>query len=136
MIELYTDGAIRKGVPYWAFVVVEKGKVIAHKVGKVVGPDDLIKQRNVAAEMMAVLKALNWAIQNKVQKARVVYDYLGLGKWPDGEWRANTYYTKKYAKTVNTFRKSIDLKMKWVKGHSGNKWNEVVDQLASKGVKP
>ena len=69
-------------------------------------------------------------------KLNVVYDYIGLEKWVSdittGEepWMTNSDFTWEYRQTILGYEEYLHT-MTWVKGHSGVKWNERVDEMAT-----
>ena len=53
--------------------------------------------RNVAGELMAVIKALEYITAHRiVNPIQIYYDYIGIGAWANGEWKAKTEFTKYY----------------------------------------
>tara|TARA_A100001037_G_scaffold63293_1_gene55343 strand:+ start:56266 stop:56763 length:498 start_codon:yes stop_codon:yes gene_type:complete len=140
--DAYVDGSFSakfdKGS--WAYAIVEPDKDI--RIAEAVGLIDytmnpeLRKLRNIATECQAVIHALEYASQHSC-KLNLYYDYIGLEKWVSdvttGEdpWMCNSDFTWDYRQTVLEYSKYLN-KMIWVKGHSGNKWNEYTDDLATR----
>lgn len=132
ILDTYVDGSYRQ-VSSWSFVIIDKGTVLHESSGVLTG--DINKHRQIGGEMESVKKALDYAIHNQF-KIRVFYDYIGLYKWVadiwnEPIWRAKTHYTKVYRDYVLKRADFLHSMVK-VKSHSGEKWNEYVDRLASK----
>ena len=139
--DAYVDGSFSakfdKGS--WAYAVVNPttDTSIAEEVGLVdyTMKPELRKLRNIATECMSVMAALKFAAQFNY-KLNVVYDYIGLEKWVSdittGEepWMCNSDFTWDYRQTVLGYKEYLH-SMTWVKGHSGVKWNEKVDEMAT-----
>lgn len=107
------------------------------------GEDDTTNNR---MELMAVIKALTH-VRSKVNDDITIitdskYVLQGITEWIKG-WKKNNWVgsNKKPIKNQDLW-KELDalatpfnnLKWKWVKGHSGNSWNEAVDQLAVSAI--
>ncbi len=88
--------------------------------------------RNVAGEIFAVLKLLDFCNENEVTALKVHHDYTGLQAWAEGTFKANTVLTKYYKSYVDQAGVSVE----WVKteGHSGDTWNEYADKLAKYAI--
>lgn len=133
-MQIYTDGAVKYGHLGWGFVVVQNKKAIYKSSGILTGPADLIKQRNVAAELKAVIEAVQWALNSGVKAITIVHDYKGCSHWITGRWAAKNKYTQAYAMYIHRCKKQIKISFKWIKGHSNNKWNDMADILAKAGA--
>ena len=138
MIKIYTDGSCI-GNPCsggWAAIILNGDK------------QDIISGRkknttNNQMELMAAIKAL--VFLKKKQKIRIYTDsnYVkeGITNWIK-IWEKNNWKTanKKKVKNVdlwiklNTLSNFHDIEWKWVKGHSGDPMNNIVDKLAKKAA--
>ena len=140
LVSIYTDGACKKnpGRGGWAFVVVKDDEQLHSTYGSEV------YTTNNRMEMTAVIKALeylrdsggNGDTYEVVVDSKYVYD--GITSWIT-KWKKNNWKTSVKKDVLNSdLWKEMDIlhdptkvKWRWVKGHSGDKWNDVVDELAS-----
>ena len=111
----------------WAYLIL-KGEEELHRDSGNDMPKEARSQRNVAGEIQAVLKALDWCQAQGISRATIYHDYQGLAAWVTGDWKAKTPFTQAYAATVKAH--GIDVRWEKVLAHSGEKNNEIVDQLA------
>lgn len=133
-LKAYTDGSYstrkkdRVGAAY--ILLDENGKEVSRNFTYSTSPW-LVEMRNVGGEILAAQMAIEDAYKRKPESLEVYHDYKGIGAWPDGEWEARKSQTKLYRDFVNKdIRPDMDVKFEWVQGHSGNKWNDLVDDLA------
>ena len=129
----YTDGSYRKvNGEYkcgWAYVLMdEQGKIVHQEYGST---NEYISTRNVVGELVAVVALVGFCELMGVEYLTIYHDYLGVGAWAEGTWKAKNEMTKRY----KDFMKDTPIKIKFihVDGHSGNKYNDMVDELAKKG---
>jgi ribonuclease HI len=144
---LYSDGGFQKtGVPTprgsWSFVMhpEDGSEKFIHKFGLV----DHHKQTSQTAEMMAIINALKF-VEDKVCQGDIFlaqtidlhiisdsqYCVNGATDWMH-KWKKNNWEDKEnidlwkriYSLTVNTFK---SVQYEWVRGHDGNKFNELAD---------
>ena len=87
-------------------------------------------QRNVAGEIMGSKLAIDWCMANGIKSVEIYHDYEGIGAWADRRWKANNSLTQGYRDYVAEARKTLEIKFVKVKGHSGNKYNDIADRLA------
>lgn len=92
------------------------------------------KMHNIAGETDGAIRAVNEAINKGVTNLTLYYDCLGIEKWATQSWKRNNQWTKVYSEFMQEKMKEIDIKFVHVKGHSGDKGNELVDKLAKKAV--
>lgn len=64
----------------------------------------------------------------------IYHDYIGISKWAFGLWKTNKEATRKYRDFIKSIMKSYSISFKHVKGHSGNKYNELADKYAKEGI--
>ena len=91
-IRIYTDGAVKKNSVGWGFVALGRKRksdiILFENYGEVTGEPGLLKQRNVAGEIEAVMQAINWAYNNYYKSIVIFHDYEGCAAWPLGLWKA------------------------------------------------
>ena len=133
---IYTDGSYNAETAKYGsgFIILLNGKKIMYgeKAGDI--PEYAVS-RNVAGEIFSVLNALEQAVILKAEEVVIHYDYEGLEKWTDGEWRTNKELTTMYAEKVNQYRKN-GMKIYFVheKAHTGIEYNELADKIAKRSV--
>lgn len=138
IVDVYVDGSYRMerridGKKNYSFgiVVVENDEVIYSNYG--LGEnEEAASMHNVAGELAGAMRGLIWCMANGV-RANIHHDYEGVGKWARKEWKAKNKWTQAYVNFMNTaLAKACINEFIWVKGHSGNKYNELADKLAAK----
>lgn len=137
-VTVYTDGSFNQKIPAygWGFyAVLPGGEVyISYDEGRI---PDLIPQKNVAGEMIAAMKAVQWAAICGYKKIELRYDYAGVGAWPLGKHQVsdNNRYAGAYRDWMRKMEKVIFIEYVQIPGHSGDWYNEQADELAKKGCK-
>ena len=90
----------------------------------------LAEMNNVAGEIKGSEKAIRYCLDKNIKSLTIYHDYNGIAKWCTGEWQAKKEGTKAYKAFYDEAVKNIDIYFVKVKGHSGDKYNEIADQLA------
>lgn len=140
---LYTDGSRKKkpgtdkNVFGYGTVVLDEGEVL-QLIGGASDHEAFAVYENVAGETMAVVEGLKWVRTNRpnVQKLVVFYDYQGVEQWAEGSWKAKNIMSQRYVAFMKKFRDetTIELVFAHVKGHMGNVFNEMADEVAGKAI--
>lgn len=128
---IYVDGSFDKKIRKYAYgcvILTPDGRSI-RKSGNGDRPDALAI-RNVAGEMLGAVHAVKWAAENGYTDMELRYDYEGIEKWATGAWRANNALTQRYAAFMAESQMGMNITFCKVKAHSGDYYNEQVDQLA------
>ncbi len=146
---IYTDGACSRnpGVGNWGLVVVdsETDEVIAAKTG-------IQKQltTNNEMELTAIVVALKeYGVDQDEFFYPVVYTdsnyaFKTLTEWYPG-WKRNGWKRPKNQPIANLeliqkydalWESGKRIELRWVRGHNGNKWNEVADKIATGKLTP
>lgn len=125
MIEVYTDGAYASSRDKggWAFIVLKDGERIYHNFFFE------LNTTNNRMEIQAALEACTWLKENNFTEATLYTDsqYV-IGTMSKG-WKRN----KNNDLWLLLDEATKDLKINWthVKGHNGNKYNELCDVFAT-----
>ena len=95
---------------------------------------ELAEMRNVAGEIMGAAQAMKSAKEAGIKSITIHHDYEGIAKWCTGEWKAKKVWTKKYKAFYDDIIKDLDVEFVKVKGHSGDKYNDLADKLAREAL--
>lgn len=127
----YTDGSFvdRKGG--WGFVILQGNVPTIKAYGPCTKRSAI---RNIGGEIEAAEKAIQKAIDIGADFIQLHHDYEGIGRWGDGDWQTNRDETTAYADFVRMARERIAIEFVKVKGHVGDKYNEMADRLAEMGI--
>ena len=96
--------------------------------------DDMSDMRNVAGEIEGSMAAMKYCIENGIKSISIFYDYEGRQKWCNGDWKAKKEGTKRYVEFYKDASRLVDVDFIKVKGHSGDKYNDLADELAKKAL--
>lgn len=139
MISIYTDGSClgNPGNGGWAFVLHEADNKKTYKFGYEK------ETTNNRMELTAAIKAIEYLSDESEFKIITDSNYVkdGINTWIKS-WKINNWITtsKKPVKNRDLWTALDDLSMKkkihwsWVKGHSSNELNNLVDKLARKAA--
>lgn len=94
----------------------------------------LADMRNVAGEIVGAQKAMEFAVENKVKKVIIYYDYEGIEKWCTSAWKAKKEGTQMYVKAYQKLKDKVEIEFVKVMAHTGDKYNEEADILAKKAI--
>ncbi|WP_029267602.1 ribonuclease H1 domain-containing protein [Virgibacillus alimentarius] len=134
-IEIYVDGSYDQDYRVLGYgCIMVKNSRIFHTIESAVRANGLEDTWNIAAEVSAALEGVKWAIDNNYKKIYLYYDYTGIENFADGSWTPTTEITTDYTNDIKEYQKEIDIEFIKVKAHSGNFYNEMVDDLAKKAV--
>lgn len=131
----YVDGSYsdsKKRYAYGAVLISPDGSI-----EEICGSDDnvnALSSRNVAGELAGAMQAILWAVKNKYKGLMIYHDYEGIKKWATNEWQAKSYVAIKYQEFLQKNKNKLDIEFTKVLAHSGNKYNEIADELAKKGL--
>lgn len=131
----YVDGSYNVATKEFSYgmVLLEAGKVIAKECEKS-NDASLAAMRNVAGEIKGAEAAMRYAKEHDRKELVIYHDYEGIAKWCLGEWKANKEGTKAYKAFYDAVSRQIQITFVKVKGHSGDTYNEMADQLAKQAL--
>lgn len=128
----YVDGSYNEATKYFSYgcVMFFNGEEI--HLSDSFNDEELASMRNVAGEIFGSMAAMEYAIKHGARSLTIYHDYSGIEKWCTGEWKASKPGTIAYKKFYEKAKKRIEIKFEKVKGHSGDKYNDLADELAKK----
>ena len=138
MIKVYTDGACKgnPGPGGWGVAIIISEKIVYLK-----GFNS--KTTNNIMELTAVIEALKTINLKTTIKIYTDSKYVKLGitewilNWKKNGWKTSSKKDVKNKILWIELDKLVNknkIKWEWVKGHSGNKFNEKVDELANEAI--
>jgi ribonuclease HI len=143
-VVIYTDGACagNPGPGGWGYIVLNA--IDKAFIRRSCGGEKATTNNRM--ELMAAISALESFEQNRPESITIITDskYVlqGITEWIKG-WKKNGWMGSNKTPVKNkdlwerletTSLKYSNLKWVWVKGHSGNIWNDAVDELAVSGI--
>ena len=133
-ITAYVDGSFLKGKVFGCgCVIIRTGEVIA-EISKAYEDEELAAMRNVAGEIKASELAMCYALDNGYTSINIYHDYQGISSWCLGEWKTNKAGTIAYKKFYDSIKDRLRVNFVKVKGHSGDTYNDMADNLAKKAT--
>jgi ribonuclease HI len=126
----YVDGSynVQTGEYSCGVVFFYKGEEI--HLAKKGESDELAQMRNVAGEILGAEMAMKEAVERGADRLTIYHDYQGIASWCLGDWKTNKEGTKAYKSYFDSIKDKIVISFVKVKGHSGDKWNDLADELA------
>lgn len=134
-IVAYVDGSYSESINKYSYglvLILPNGKEITYSDSQ----DDsaALSSGNISGELLGTMTAIKKAIELGFKEILIYYDYEGIEKWYTGEWKAKSYVAIKYLEFIDKHKDKISISFEWVKGHSGNKYNDMADKLAKNAL--
>ena len=131
----FTDGSFEETVGKYSYGVVAISPNLKERTFSARGAKaEFLSTRNIAGEVEGVLTAVRWAFLNGYERIKIYHDYEGLSAWATGRWRAESPIAVYYVQEFSKYKGVVDVTFQKVKGHSNNKYNEIVDKLAKSAL--
>ncbi len=95
---------------------------------------ELASMRNVAGEILGARIAMQEAVSRGAKKLTIYHDYQGIASWCLGQWKTNKEGTRAYKEYFDSLKGTLAISFQKVKGHSGDTWNDLADELAKSAI--
>ena len=126
----YVDGSYQNGLQKFSCGVVFFYQGEELHFSKLFEDKELAEMRNVAGEIKGSELAIQYCLDHHIKSITIFHDYEGIAKWCTGAWEAKKAGTQSYRDFYQKAREQVEIHFVKVKGHSGDKYNELADQLA------
>lgn len=130
----YVDGSYNQATHEFSYGVVMFHDGKEKHFSKKVDDERLVEMRNVAGEIKGAWCAMQYAVDNNCDTLVIYHDYEGIAKWCTGAWKANKVGTIEYRDYYNSICDKLKIEFVKVKGHSGDCYNDIADELAKKAI--
>ena len=128
---IYTDGSFNGASAAWAYVILQNGEKKFEAAGLVTN-EEHTSSWQIIGEFTAVIHALVKCDSMSISEATLHYDLDLIGKIATGRYNAKAPVSQFYLQSLSKTKVAVNWNK--VKAHSGVKWNEYVDKLATKAL--
>lgn len=130
----YVDGSYHSGTKEFSYgvVILQHGKEICFH--EKISDPELAGMRNVAGEIKGAEAAMRYAVEHQCREITIYHDYEGIARWCTGDWKANKPGTQAYKAYYDSICDQVQIRFQKVKGHSGDKYNDMADRLAKQAL--
>lgn len=131
---IYIDGSFntKTNLGGYGLVITKDNKVLYEESETLDGEG--LSMRNVFGEIVGACRAIELCNMYGIRSVTIAFDYEGIEKWANGEWKRKNEYTQKYYSFMQSVLGVMDIKFLKIKSHSGDKFNDMADKLAKKGA--
>lgn len=130
----YVDGSYNAETAHFGCGVVMFSGGEQINISRAFSDPEMAQMRNVAGEINGAMLAMRYCLDNNIEEIDIYYDYEGIEKWCTGEWKTNKEGTIAYKRFYDEVSKAVKVSFNKVKGHSGDKYNDMADALAKEAV--
>lgn len=130
----YVDGSYQAATKQFSCGVVIFHDGQETHLSELYNDPDLAQMHNVAGELKGSQKAIQFCLERQIKSVTIFHDYEGIAKWCTGEWQAKKTGTKEYKAFYEQAKSKLDIRFVKVKGHSGDKYNDLADRLAREAM--
>ena len=130
----YVDGSFDETTGRFAFGAVIFHNGSEHTMNGSFFDEELSLMRNVAGEIKGAEAAMSYCDERGIKNLMLYYDYQGIEKWCTGEWKTNKPGTIAYRQFYLEISKRVNVTFNKVKGHSGDRYNDMADSLAKEAL--
>ena len=136
LLTIYVDGSFKEVVGNYSYglVAVLNDEVLYEENGIGNKEPESVALRNISGEVLGAMKAASYATKNGYKEINLCYDYQGIECWALGTWNRRGSIPEYYYEFMQATFKLVKINFVKIKGHSGNKYNEMADILAGKAL--
>lgn len=130
----YVDGSYYSATGEFSYGVVILQNGSEYCFHERLSDPELASMHNVAGEIKGAEAAMRYAVEHGYSQITIYHDYEGIARWCTGDWRANKSGTQAYKAYYDSISDRLQVRFEKVKGHSGDKYNDMADRLAKQAL--
>lgn len=130
----YVDGSYYSATGEFSYGVVILQNGSEYCFHEKLSDPELASMHNVAGEIKGAEAAMRYAVEHGYSQITIYHDYEGIARWCTGDWKANKSGTQAYKAYYDSISDRLKVHFVKVKGHSGDKYNDMADQLAKQAL--
>ena len=130
----YVDGSYYSATGEFSYGVVILQNGSEYCFNEKLSDPELAAMHNVAGEIKGAEAAMCYAVEHGYSQITIYHDYEGIARWCTGDWKANKSGTQAYKAYYDSISDRIQVRFEKVKGHSGDKYNDMADRLAKQAL--
>lgn len=131
---IYVDGSFDKETGDFSYGAVVLTDGCEYTFCEKFSDKNLAAMHNVAGELKGAEFAMRFCVEHGITAVDLYHDYEGIAAWAEGRWKTNKDGTRAYKTFYDEIKKSLSVNFVKVKGHSGDKYNDMADQLAKSAL--
>lgn len=127
-LQVYVDGSYRAEDKKYSYGIV----AVRNNVIEFIEYDmfnDISGIRQVAGELKGALRGVSYAKSINEHRVVIFHDYAGVANHIDGTWKTTNETSVFYNKFMKNLMEGISVDFIKVDGHTGNLYNELVDDV-------
>jgi ribonuclease HI len=133
-LHCYSDGSFSRTLQNYSYgLAIVEDEQLVHRENGIGKNKEAVSMQQVAGELLGAMRALLYAKEYGHKKVLIFFDYKGVCLHAIGEWARDSVFAVQYYDWMqNFFRENPDIEVLFVKvdAHTGDKWNELADELA------
>lgn len=130
----YVDGSYYNATGEFSYGVVILQNGSEYCFQEKLSDPELASMHNVAGEIKGAEAAMRYAVEHGYSQITIYHDYEGIARWCTGDWKANKSGTRAYKAYYDSISDRLEVHFVKVKGHSGDKYNDMADRLARQAL--
>lgn len=130
----YVDGSYDAATHAFSYGMVLFNRQKEYHFSEKYTDSELAQMHNVAGEIKGSEAAIRYCLEHGIKSITIYHDYEGIAKWCNGEWQAKKTGTIAYANFYKEASTKVRIRFVKVKGHSGDKYNDLADKLAKEAL--
>ncbi|VYU24414.1 reverse transcriptase-like protein [Clostridium tertium] len=129
-LHIYVDGSYNISTEKYSYALVAvKNNIIEHIESGSSASNSDRNIRQIAGELEAAVRGLEYAIEMKEERVVIFHDYEGIAHHATGFWNRNEESSVKYYNKMNDLMsRGIEVIFVKVDSHTGDLFNEVADE--------